>query len=83
MGGRQGEKIMRRKSKREDDEQTVEVCLGGKGGACEKKREKKQTSLIWNLHSLPSALKKHKLSPLEKRRGGKKHQQPTNKTPIN
>lgn len=40
MGGHQGEKIMRRKSKREDEEQTVEVCLGGKGGACEKERKK-------------------------------------------
>lgn len=70
---------MRRKTKREDEEQTVEVCLGGRGGACEKERKKKQTSLIWNLHSLPSALKKHKLSPLEKRRGEKNTNNPQTK----
>lgn len=38
-----------------------------------KKEEKTQTALIWNIHSLPSALKNHKLSPLEKRRGGGKN----------
>lgn len=58
MGGRQGEKIMRRKSKREDEEQTVEVCLGGKGGACEKKREKKADKL--DLESSQSAFRSKK-----------------------
>lgn len=53
--------------------------FGRKGGSVWEGEKKKQTSLIWNLHSLPSALKKHKLSPLEKRRGEKNTNNPQTK----
>jgi len=49
---------MRRKSKREDEEQTVEVCLGGKGGSVWEEERKKADKL--DLESSQSAFRSKK-----------------------
>lgn len=52
---------------------------GVQGDRSVRGRKEKQTALIWNIHSLPSAFKKHKLSLLEKMRGEEEKQKNTNK----